>query len=62
MVTSSNFQSALFGLLGIASLLQAEQSFPPAGWQPVPSPLASPQAEPGRKVPPSDLDAVPEEF
>jgi len=49
MVTPSIFRFVLLGFLGIASLLQAEQTFPAAGWQPAPSPLASPQAEPGGK-------------
>jgi microcin C transport system substrate-binding protein len=39
----------LFGLLGMVLPLRAEQVFPPAGWQPAPSPLASSQAEPGGK-------------
>jgi microcin C transport system substrate-binding protein len=51
MVTPSFLRPAvvLFGLLGLVPSLRAEQSFPPAGWQPAPSPLASPQAEPGGK-------------
>jgi ABC-type transport system substrate-binding protein len=46
MVTPSFLRPAvvLFGLLGLVPSLRAEQSFPPA-----PSPLASPQAEPGGK-------------
>ncbi len=49
MVTTSYPRLVALALIVLAGPVRSEQSFPPEGWKPSVSPLASPLAEPGGK-------------